>query len=109
MPLLLRKGAGVAPAGQLAIALCMTFSVIMASLIFGFRHNLGRIFVDDPDVVAMVKQVAWLAAVYQLPDCFFGVISGILRCVGSVFHQTACISQLRKQVQLWPRFVFVWR
>ena len=51
----------------------------MASLIFGFRHNLGRIFVDDPDVVALVKQVAWLAAVYQIPDCFFGVISGILR------------------------------
>lgn len=69
-------------AGQLAIALCMTFSVIMASLIYGFRSNLGYIFVNDEQVVSLVQQVAWLAAFYQFPDCFFGVISGILRGIG---------------------------
>ena len=68
-------------AGQLAIALCMTFSVIMAALVFGFRERLGYIFVSDPDVVRQVQKVAWLAAVYQLPDCFFGVVSGVLRWV----------------------------
>lgn len=66
----------------------MTFSVIIASLVFGFRARLGYIFVSDEDVVKQVQQVAWLAALYQFPDCFFGVISGILRWVDAYVCQS---------------------
>ncbi|KAK9809481.1 hypothetical protein WJX73_002316 [Symbiochloris irregularis] len=69
-------------AGQLSIALCMTFSVIIAALMFGFRANLGNIFVSDKEVIKAVQHIAWLAAFYQFPDCLFGSISGILRGIG---------------------------
>ena len=45
-------------AAYICIALCLAFECITASLIFGFRHRLGRAFVDNDDVVALVSQIA---------------------------------------------------
>jgi hypothetical protein len=36
----------------------MMFEVVSCSLIFGFRHRLGYLFVDDDDVVALVSKIA---------------------------------------------------
>ncbi|BDA44364.1 probable multidrug and toxin extrusion protein 1 [Coccomyxa sp. Obi] len=68
--------------GYVCIALCMMFELVTCSLIFGFRHRLGYLFVDDEDVVALVSKIAVLAAVYQLPDGVYGTVSGILRGLG---------------------------
>lgn len=46
-------------AGYVCIVLCTMFECVTASLIFGFRHRLGYLFVDDEDVVALVSKIAY--------------------------------------------------
>ena len=58
-------------AGYVCIALCMMFEVVSCSLIFGFRHRLGYLFVDDEDVVELASKIAYapllpLSAQHQL-------------------------------------------
>ena len=42
----------------ICIALCLAFECVTAALILGFRRVLGRAFVDNDDVVALVSQIA---------------------------------------------------
>lgn len=48
----------VGVAGYVCIALCTMFELVTCSLIFGFRHRLGYLFVDDEDVVVLVSKIA---------------------------------------------------
>ena len=50
-----------ARAAYICIALCLAFECVTASLIFGLRSRLGRVFVDNDDVVALVSQIACVA------------------------------------------------
>ena len=53
-------------AAYICIALCLLFECVTASLIFGLRSRLGRFFVDNDDVVALVSKIA-CAAPFQHP------------------------------------------
>ena len=64
----------------LTVGLCCVYSGIITVLILGLGYRIGYIFTDAPKVIAIVGKIAWLAAIYQLPDAVYGVFSGVLRC-----------------------------
>lgn len=48
-------------------------------LFFAFGGYVGLIFTRDPAVVRIVARLAMYGALYQIPDCIYGSVSGILR------------------------------
>ena len=60
---------------------------LAAIFLFGFRNDIGPLFVDDARVGREVAGVAPICAAYQMPDGVYGVASGVLRYPNSVVIQ----------------------
>ena len=61
------------------MSLCLVYSAIVTVVIAVLGYRIGYIFTSAPNVVAVVGKIAYLAAIYQVPDAIYGVFSGVLR------------------------------
>jgi len=79
-------GAGDAKSARqsayLCLAGCACFNLVIMVAFFVFGGYVGYIFTDDPTVVKTVAKLSILAGIYQVPDCVYGCVSGILRGTG---------------------------
>lgn len=48
-----------------------------------FGDYVGLIFTNDTKVVRLVAKLSVLGGLYQIPDCIYGSVSGILRCMAT--------------------------
>jgi MATE family multidrug resistance protein len=68
--------------GYLAVGAAGAFMALVAVNLLIFRHAIGRVFSDDPEVVAIMAGIAPFAALLQVSDGLMGSSSGVLRGVG---------------------------
>lgn len=71
------EGARVAAWTSQAVGLCFVCCTAVATVVF--RHDIARLYNDDPAVVALAGQLMFLAAIYQCSDSVQVIGSGILR------------------------------
>lgn len=71
------EGARVAAWTSQAVGLCFVCCTAIATVVF--RHDIARLYNDDPAVVALAGQLMFLAAIYQCSDSVQVIGSGILR------------------------------
>ena len=91
-------GAGLArPARSATVVSCVLSLIVgtaLAIVIVALRHDWGRLFSDDPEVVAMAAAILPLNALFNLADTVQCVTAGILRGqgrqhIGGVLNLTA--------------------
>lgn len=79
-------GAGLVPAAKTCARVAVAAGVLVGffnvTLLSSLRWQLGRLFTDDPDVIAMVAGVMPVCAVMQFVDCLAAVSHGLLRGTG---------------------------
>ena len=66
-------------AAILCLAGCACFNTAVMLCFFIWGDKIGYIFTNDPKVVAVVAKLSILGGLYQIPDCIYGSVSGILR------------------------------
>ncbi|GLC56361.1 hypothetical protein PLESTB_001096400 [Pleodorina starrii] len=79
---------GARRAGILAVALSGFFMFLMAVTILATRSVLGYVFSTDPRVIAVIRDLAVFAALFQVSDGLMGSSQGVLRGCGHQ-HLTA--------------------
>ncbi|KIY45098.1 MATE efflux family protein [Fistulina hepatica ATCC 64428] len=67
---------------HVAIAMALAVAGVFTTMFMVFRHSWGRLFNDDPEVLALVASVLPLVALFQVFDGLGGVTGGIFRAKG---------------------------
>ena len=70
---------GVRKAGFAAILLSLAVEGVFALVFFIFSGELPKLYTEDASVIAMSKQLLFLAALFQLSDGIQAVSAGVLR------------------------------
>lgn len=69
-------------ASRASLALAIMFGMVNSLTLVIFKDKWGRLFSEDPDVVATVAMILPLVALFQISDGIAGVGGGVLRGVG---------------------------
>ncbi len=70
---------GVRRAGGVGLVLVLTTQLLSAGVMLAFPAQIARIYTDDAQVIDLVVQLLWLAALFQLPDGLQVAAAGALR------------------------------
>ncbi len=70
---------GVRRAGWVGLVLVLATQVLSAAVMLLFPAQIARVYTADETVIALVVQLLWLAAIFQLPDGLQVAAAGALR------------------------------
>lgn len=68
--------------GKVCFILMLGFMVVLSVTKIVMRNHLGKIFSTDPEVIATVADLIWIAALFQVSDGVQAAVGGILRGMG---------------------------